>query len=77
VVSGEADAGVVYVTDVTEEVAPDVMSIEIPDDLNVIATYPIAVVVDTAASDLATSFVTYVLGPGQLVLRDYGFMPPS
>jgi molybdate transport system substrate-binding protein len=77
VVSGEADAGVVYVTDVTEDVAPHVMSIEIPDDINVIASYPIAVVVDTDHSDLATSFVTYVLGPGQVVLRDYGFMPPT
>ena len=75
VASGDADAGIVYVTDVTPDVAAKVTAIPIPDDVNVIATYPIAVVDGAAAGDLATQFVRYVLGPGQLVLRWAGFLP--
>jgi molybdate transport system substrate-binding protein len=75
VASGEADAGIVYVTDVTADVADQVTQIEIPDDINVIATYPIAVVNDTKETDLAKRFVDYVLGPGQQTLADYGFLP--
>jgi molybdate transport system substrate-binding protein len=75
VASDEADAGIVYVTDVTEDVADQVTQIEIPDDVNVIATYPIAVVNDTQETDLARSFVDYVLGPGQQTLAEHGFLP--
>ena len=75
VASGEADAGIVYVTDVTADVANQVTQIEIPDDVNVIATYPIAVVNNTQETDLAKSFVDYVLGPGQQTLAEYGFLP--
>ncbi len=75
VASGEADAGVVYVTDVTADVGDEVTQIEIPDGINVIATYPIAVVNDTQETDVAKSFVDYVLGPGQRTLAEYGFLP--
>jgi molybdate transport system substrate-binding protein len=75
VISGDADAGIVYVTDVTDDVADQVVSIDIPDDLNVIATYPIAVVADAPEADLAQEFVDYVLGDGQQVLADHGFLP--
>ena len=47
----------------------------IPDDLNVIATYPIAVVSGSEEADLAQRFVDYVLGPGQQTLAEYGFEP--
>ena len=75
IASGEADAGVVYVTDVGSDVADQVASIEIPDAINVIATYPIAVVSGSEEADLAQRFVDYVLGPGQQTLADYGFLP--
>jgi molybdate transport system substrate-binding protein len=75
VASGDADAGVVYVTDVTSDVADRVALIEIPDEINVIATYPIAVVSGTEEADLAQRFVDYVLGPGQQTLADHGFLP--
>jgi molybdate transport system substrate-binding protein len=75
VASGEADAGIVYVTDVTADVADQVMQIEIPEEINVTATYPIAVVGDTQETDLAKRFVDYVLGPGQQTLADHGFLP--
>jgi molybdate transport system substrate-binding protein len=75
VASGEADAGVVYVTDVTEDVADEVSSVAIPDDVNVIATYPIAVVASSEEADLAQGFVDLVLGDGQQTLAEYGFLP--
>ena len=75
VASDEADAGVVYVTDVTPDVAGRITQIEIPDQINAIATYPIAVVNDSKEAGLATRFIDYVLGPGQRTLADHGFLP--
>jgi molybdate transport system substrate-binding protein len=75
VLTGEADTGIVYVTDVTAEVADRISVVEIPDDVNVIATYPIAVMADSGRPYVAREFVEYVLGPGQGVLADHGFLP--
>jgi molybdate transport system substrate-binding protein len=75
--SGDADAGIGYVTDMTPDAAGQLRLIEIPDDVNVIATYPIAVVVDSPVPGPAQAFVDYVLGPGQGVLREYGFLPAT
>jgi molybdate transport system substrate-binding protein len=75
VLSGDADAGIVYVTDVTANVARQVKLIGIPDDVNVIATYPIAVVSGTKEAGLAQDFVDLVLGDGQRTLARYGFLP--
>ena len=77
VVSGDADAGIGYVTDVTPELADQISLITIPDTVNVIATYPIAVVVGSQEADLAQRFVDYVLGEGQQTLAGYGFLPAS
>ena len=77
VLSGDADAGIVYVTDVTPDVADQVSLVEIPDDVNVIATYPIAAVTGSQEVDLAQRFVDLVLGDGQEILADYGFVPVS
>jgi len=72
---GEADAGIVYTSDAVA--APGLQTIEIPDDLNVIATYPIAPLVDSENADLASAFVQYVLSAeGQAVLQKWGFAPP-
>jgi molybdate transport system substrate-binding protein len=78
VLSGDADAGVGYVTDVTSDVADQITMIPIPADINVIATYPIAVVSGSQEADLAQSFVDYVLGDaGRQTLAGYGFLPAS
>lgn len=77
VLSGEADAGITYVTDVTPELADQITLITIPDDVNVIATYPIAVVSGSQEADLAQRFVDYILGEGQQTLADYGFLPAA
>jgi molybdate transport system substrate-binding protein len=76
VVLGEADAGIVYSSDVTRDVADEVQQIAIPDDLNTIATYPIAPVSDSTQPALADAFISYVLSPeGQSTLADFGFIP--
>jgi molybdate transport system substrate-binding protein len=75
VASGDADAGVVYTTDLTPDVAGRVEPVAIPDSVNVVATYPIAVVDGASDPGLARTFVRYVLGPGQGTLRRAGFLP--
>ena len=71
---GEADAGIVYISD--SIAAPDLKSIEIPADLNVIAKYPIAPLVKSENADLAAQFIEYVLSTeGQAVLAKWGFAP--
>lgn len=77
VLSGDADAGIAYVTDVTPSLADQISLITIPDDVNVIATYPIAVVAGSQEADLAKRFVDYVLDEGQRTLATYAFLPAS
>src|SRR5262245_10771546 len=73
---GEADAGIVYVTDVTAGGAK-VEAVDTPENLNVLATYPIATVKASKAQDEAQAFMDLVLSPqGQQVLKEHGFLPP-
>jgi molybdate transport system substrate-binding protein len=73
---GEADAGIVYVTDVTAG-GDKVQGVDIPKDQNVTATYPIASVKAGKAQDKAQAFMGLVLSDqGQQVLKQYGFLPP-
>jgi molybdate transport system substrate-binding protein len=76
VVLGEADAGIVYRTDLTPAVRDRLRAVEIPPAQNVVAVYPIAVLRSTDREELARAFVEFVLGPGQEVLRRHGFLPP-
>ena len=74
VASGEADAGIAYVTDVLADAR--VEGIVIPDGQNVVAEYPLAVLQDAANPAAAEAFVAFVQGPqGQAVLGRYGFLP--
>ena len=74
---GEADAGIVYVTDV-KAAGNKVTGVQIPDAVNVIATYPIVTIKGTKNSNLASAFVAYVLSAdGQAVLQSFGFLPAS
>ncbi|MCI0549562.1 MAG: molybdate ABC transporter substrate-binding protein [Anaerolineae bacterium] len=71
---GEADASIVYVSDAVA--VPKLGRIEIPAEFNVIAEYPIAPLVESANSELANEFITYVLSPeGQATLEKWGFTP--
>jgi molybdate transport system substrate-binding protein len=70
---GEADAGIVYISDAVA--APQLKTIPIPDELNVTASYPVAVLQGAHEPLLAQAFVAYVLSPaGQAVLEKWGFM---
>jgi molybdate transport system substrate-binding protein len=70
---GEADAGIVYETDITADVVDDVIQIEIPNEFNVIASYPIAAV-EGGNADAAAAFISYILSPeGQARLAEFGF----
>ena len=71
---GEADAGIVYVSDAIA--APTLKTVEIPANLNVVAKYPIAPLLKSANPDLAGQFITYVLSAdGQATLKKWGFTP--
>lgn len=72
---GEADAGIVYTSDVTPVAAEKVTALDIPDQFNVNATYPIASLRSAPQPDLAAGFVKFVLSSGgQSILKKWGFI---
>ena len=72
---GEADAGIVYTTDVLGANAGKVQKLDIPDALNTLATYPIGVLTDSKNAALAKKFFDYILSTdAQTVLAKYGFI---
>ena len=71
---GEADATFVYASDVTPDIRDGVEVVEIPDEVNVVATYPIASVRASENPELAQAWVDLVLSDeGQDVLEEHGF----
>ncbi|MGD0750344.1 MAG: molybdate ABC transporter substrate-binding protein [Anaerolineales bacterium] len=69
---GEADAGIVYITDAIA--APTLKTIVIPTNFNVVAKYPIAALTNAPQPDLASAFVAYVLSEdGQAIMKKWGF----
>ena len=77
VTSGEADAGLVYVTDV-RSAGDDVLGIPFPESGEVVNTYPITTVAGAGEPELAEAFVDLVLSDtGRSVLREAGFGIPS
>ena len=74
---GEADAGVVYVTDVTPEVAEEVQAIDTPELESTRATYGIAVIDEAQNAEEGQLFYDYVLSDnGAGVLGEFGFEIP-
>lgn len=74
--SGEADAGVVYATDV-RATNGGATGVPIAKDFDVVATYPIARLKSSRNPATAGAWVQFVLGPeGQRILRSYGFGAP-
>ncbi|HEY6628642.1 MAG TPA: molybdate ABC transporter substrate-binding protein [Acidimicrobiia bacterium] len=74
--AGELDAGIVYVTDVLST-AGTVEGIDIPEEDNVVASYPIAALAAAPNPDAAAAFVAFVLSEeGQAILQDFGFTAP-
>jgi molybdate transport system substrate-binding protein len=73
---GEADAGIVYTSDVTPDVAETILGIEIPDEFNIIASYPVAVIKDAPNAATAKAFVDFIMSQeGQTILQKWGFGP--
>ena len=74
--AGEADAGIVYSTDIraTKRAADGVA---IPANLNVIAKYPIAAIFKSGNNTAAEAWIAFVTGTaGQSILKSYGFTSP-
>jgi molybdate transport system substrate-binding protein len=76
VVSGEADAGFVYITDALGA-GSKVNTITLPAEAQAVAKYPAAAVSASAHAAEAKQFVDYLLtAPAQALLRRAGFGPP-
>ncbi len=74
---GEADAGIVYRSDVSRAVARFVRTLEVPAGANVTADYPIATFAHAPQGEAARAFVALVRSPeGQAVLARHAFDPP-
>jgi molybdate transport system substrate-binding protein len=74
---GEADADIVYVTDVKANEGK-ATGVTIPADQNDTTAYPIAELKGAPNPTAAAAFISYVLGPqGQAVLASFGFQPPA
>jgi molybdate transport system substrate-binding protein len=73
---GEGDAAIVYVTDAAA--SDKVGTIEIPDALNVPASYAGVVVKASAQHAAAHAFLDWLRGPdGRSILDQFGFLPPA
>ncbi len=69
---GEADAGVVYASDLVGN--SELQRMEIPAHLNVSAVYPIALTLDSRQPEQAATFVTFLFSQeGTAVLEAHGF----
>jgi molybdate transport system substrate-binding protein len=74
---GDADAAIVYVTDV-KGAKGKVDGVEIPDDRNVVATLPIAALKDSKNAALAQAWVDFVTSSTseQTLQQQFGFLAP-
>lgn len=76
VASGDADAGLVYATDVAGAEGK-VLGIDFPESAGAVNNYPIGALANSANADLAAEFVALVTGAaGQQALADAGFGKP-
>jgi molybdate transport system substrate-binding protein len=74
--AGEVDAGIVYLTDVMSTEGA-VEGIEIPEEDNVVAEYPVVALNGAPNPEGAAAFVEFVLSDeGQAILADFGFVTP-
>jgi molybdate transport system substrate-binding protein len=76
VASGDADAGLVYVTDINSA-GDKVQGVNFPEASKAVTNYPIAVLKNAPAADLAQQFEAVVIGDlGQKALEQAGFAKP-
>ncbi len=73
---GEADVGFAYVSDVTEDLASKVDKIDIPDEYNIIAEYPMGILLESKYPAESQEFMNLVMSDeGKAILEKYGFAP--
>lgn len=73
---GEADVGFAYISDVTEDLASKIDKVEIPDEYNIIAEYPIGILEDSKYTSESRKFIELVTSSeGKAILEKYGFAP--
>lgn len=76
VTSGQADAGLVYVTDAAAA-GDKVTEVSFAQSSGVVNVYPIAVLADSGSNASAQKFIDLVNGPkGQAILSEAGFAQP-
>ncbi|HWQ67009.1 MAG TPA: molybdate ABC transporter substrate-binding protein [Methanospirillum sp.] len=73
---GEADAGITYYSDVTKELGAKIKIIDIPENLNVVASYNAGILTESKQSELAKEFISLLTSEeGKTALKDYKFSP--
>ena len=74
---GEAEAGIVYRTDVSA-FGDRLEAVPVAAGDEVVARYPVAALRDAPHPALARAFARFLLGPrAQALLREAGFLPPG
>ena len=74
---GEADAGIVYRSDITPGMADSVQHFSLVEAQQIVALYPIAIVSDAPQPQTAQQFIDFALSAeGQAILASWGFGPP-
>jgi len=72
---GEADGGIVYTTDI-KAAGAKVLGVAIPDQTNVVATYPIVTLKASPSFAQAEAFIAFTTSSqGQATLESFGFLP--
>ncbi|MDQ1261203.1 MAG: molybdate transport system substrate-binding protein [Euryarchaeota archaeon] len=73
---GEADVGFAYVSDVTENLASKLDKIDIPDEYNIIAEYPMGILLESKYPAESQKLMNLVMSnEGKAVMEKYGFSP--
>jgi len=73
---GEADVGFAYVSDITEDLASKVDKIAIQDEYNIIAEYPMGILLESKYPAESQEFMDLVISDeGKAVMEKYGFVP--
>lgn len=76
IILGEADAGIVYLSDFIGARDERILMIPIPDEVNVTASYYIAPLTDSFNREQGLDFLNMIFSPqGQEILMRYGFNP--
>lgn len=74
IILGEADAGIVYQSDIVGVARDDLIQLEIPESINVIASYYVAPLIDSHNPELGMDFIRALLSPeGRKTLGEFGF----